>query len=144
MATTKFKRGDRVRLKAWVTKPKLAGADNLLPRGSIGICKEGGIVHIGNNAIPYVDVQTPELPNTYHSAMVAIEDLELMPEQQVHVVKDGKVYELRNNNPALRGKGLCKPCGLFHCDCSEAQNGRYSCLKPGTNYQEVTSGKLVS
>ena len=143
MATPTFKKGDRVRLGAWVTKPKLAGADNLLPHGRVGICKEGGIVHIGNNAIPYVGVQTPEIPKT-SSAIVAVEDLELMPERQVHVVKDGKVYELRNNEPALHGTNLCRSCALFRYKCKEAQNGKHPCFKPGTNYQEVASGKLVS
>jgi len=143
METPTFKKGNRVRLKAWVTKPKLAGADNLLPRGSIGICKEGGIVHIGNNAIPYVAVQTPELPNTYHSAMVAVEDLELMPERQVHVVKDGKVYELRKGQGDVVGVGDCCHCAFNGVNCSKTHPSE-SCLDGWYNYQEVASGKLVS
>ena len=142
MATPTFKKGDRVRLKAWVTKPKLAGADNLLPHGRVGICDEDSTALIVN-AFPYVCVKTPKLPKA-RRAIVAVEDLELMPERQVHVIKDGKVYELRNNEPALHGTNLCRPCALFRYNCKEAQNGKHPCFKPGTNYQEVASGKLVS
>ncbi len=142
METPTFKKGDRVRLKAWVTKPKLAGADNLLPHGRVGICKEGGIVHIGNNAIPYVDVQTPELPKA-RRAIVAIEDLELMPERQVHVVKDGKVYELRKGQGDVVGVGDCCHCAFNGVNCSKTHPSE-SCLTSWSNYQEVKSGKLVS
>ena len=133
-----FKKGDRVRLKAWVTTPKLAGADNLLPHGCVGICDGSDKAQIVN-AIPYVDVQTPKLPKTYHRAIVAIEDLELMPERQVHVVKDGKVYERRN----VEGVFCCKTCSFDNPDgfCAfpkaPCEGGFY-------NFQEVKSGKLVS
>ena len=144
MATPTFKKGDRVRLRAWVQPRRASVLGRLFEHGWVGVVQnstkydEGIVVLVQHNHNP----ENPSAP--FGQSFVYESYLELMPERQVHVVKDGKVYELRNNNPALRGTGLCKPCGLFHCNCSEAQNGRYSCLKPGTNYQEVTSGKLVS
>jgi hemin uptake protein HemP len=139
MKTSTFKKGDRVRLKAWVTKPKLAGADKLLPQGRVGICDEQKANRIVGG-IPYVAVRTPELLRAYHRAIVAVKDLELMPERQVHIVKDGKVYELR------RGRA-----GMLCCEKCEACFNKAPCelplvhvCPPGYAYQEVTSGKLVS
>lgn len=141
METPTFKKGDRVRLKAWVPPRRASVLGRLFEHGWVGVVQnsakydEGVVVLVQHN---HNDENVAGQSFVYES------DLELMPERQVHVVKDGKVYELRNNKPALRGTDLCKPCGLFHYNCLEAQNGRYSCLKPGMSYQEVSYGKLVS
>ena len=128
-----FKKGGRVRLKAWVTKTKLGGLDHLFPQGCVGIvtgtqgCVQG---------IPYLDLRVPTLKRTYHRVCVAVEDLELMPERQVHVVKDGKVYELRKKDPSLPS---CNSCDVMtsSATCPTPCPGYY-------NYKEVKSGKLVS
>lgn len=141
METPTFKKGDRVRLKAWVPPRRASVLGRLFEHGWVGIVQnstkydEGVVVLVQHN---HNDENVAGQSFVYES------DLELMPEQQVHVVKDGKVYELRDNNPSSCEVDLCKPCGLFHCDCSKAQKGRHSCFKLGTNYQEVASGKLVS
>ena len=133
---TKFKIGNRVRLKAWVTKTKLGGLDRLFPQGCVGIVtRTQGCVQ----GIPYLDLKVPTLEKSYHRVCVAIEDLELMPERQVHVVKDGKVYERRN----VEGVFCCKTCSFDNPDgfCAfpkaPCEGGFY-------NFQEVKSGKLVS
>lgn len=137
--TTVFKKGDRVRLKAWVTKAKLGGLDRLFPQGCVGIVtRTQGCVQ----GIRYLDLKVPTLEKSYHRVCVAVEDLELMPERQVHVVKDGKVYELRDNETTQ--KFACKRCDLCAKDgyCSYVPA---PCLNSwNTNFQEVTSGKLVS
>ena len=138
---TTFKKGDRVRLKAWITKTKLGGLDRLFPQGCVGIVtRTQGCVQ----GIPYLDLRAPTLKRAYHRVCVAIEDLELMPERQVHVVKDGKVhvvkdgkvYEMRKSEPT---KLPCIKCSLseFGKTCPTPCPGYY-------NYQEVKSGKLVS
>lgn len=131
-----FKKGDRVRLKAWITKTSLGGLDHLFPQGCVGIVTR----LLGNvQGIPYLDLKVPTLEKSYHRVCVAIEDLEPMPEQQVHVVKDGKVYELRQHSPDSSSCWNCSFYGLF-CEYPPAP-----CLDDcGKNFQEVKSGKLVS
>ena len=130
---TKFKIGNRVRLKAWITKTKLGGLDRLFPQGCVGIVtRTQGCVQ----GIPYLDLKVPTLEKSYHRVCVAVEDLELMPERQMHIVKDGKVYEMRKSEPA---KLPCIKCSLseFGKTCPKTCQIHY-------NFQEVTSGKLVS
>ena len=134
---TTFKKGDRVRLKAWITKTKLGGLDRLFPQGCVGIvtrtqgCAQG---------IPYLDLKVPTLEKSYHRVCVAVEDLELMPERQVHVVKDGKVYERRNASEL----GCCQTCHLLNKSGIGCQYPPAPCLGGFYNFQEVKSGKPVS
>ena len=128
-----FKIGERVRLKAYVTKTKLAGLDNLFPQGCVGIVTRT----TGNvQGIPYLQLRVPTLEKAYHRVCVAVEDLELMPERQVHFVRGGKVYEMRK---------CCPP--TLSCDTCRLRRKGKPCpdvCSPWNNYQEVASGKLVS
>ena len=138
--STMFKKGDRVRLKAWVTEPILKGCEKTFYQGIVGVVDSSVRKLYG---APFVDLKVPTTKRGYLRAFVAVEDLELMPERQVHVVKDGKVYELRDNAPNRVGTNLCAHCGLLW-HCPNALDGNFSCFRSVTNFQEVKSGKLVS
>lgn len=136
---TTFNIGDRVRLKAWITKTKLGGLDNLFPQGCVGIVT--GDKGLGWR-IPYLSLKVQTLQRSYHRVCAAVEDLELMPERQVHIVKDGKVYELRNTD-SKRNCYDCQDCAFRRMNCKALDPGS-SCENGWKNFQEVTSGKLVS
>jgi len=140
---TTFKKGDRVRLKAWVTKPMFGkGMERLFPQGCVGIVSYTSPGEVWSKGAPYVALQIPTLPKKYEF-LVSVEDLELMPEQQVHVVKDGKMYELRKGEGDVVGVGDCLHCAFRGTNCSKVHN-LDACTKGWYNYQEVKSGKLVS
>lgn len=136
METPTFKKGDRVRLKAWVAPRRASVLGRLFEHGWVGIVQnstkydEGVVVlvqHCHNDE------------NVAGQSFVYESDLELMPERQVHVVKDGKVYELREHSPDYSSCRNCSFYGLF-CEYPPAP-----CLDEcGKNFQKVTSGKLVS
>ena len=131
--TTGFKEGDRVRLKAWVKELILKGSEKSFPQGCVGIVSTK-VRHLYGT--PYLDLQSPLTKRNHLRAFVAVEDLELMPERQVHIVKDGKVYELRKKEPSLPS---CNSCDIMtsSATCPTPCPGYY-------NYKEVKSGKLVS
>ena len=133
---TTFKKGDRVRLKAWVTGPKFGkGMEHLFPQGCVGIVAYSSPGAVWSKGEPYIALCVPTIPKKY-KFLVAVEDLELMPERQVHIVKDGKVYELRKKEPSLPS---CNSCDIM--------TSPYTCRTPCPgyyNYKEVKSGKLVS
>ena len=133
---TTFKKGDRVRLKAWVPNPMFGkGTEHLFLQGCVGVVSYTSPGAVWSKGAPYVALQIPTLPKKY-KFLVSIEDLELMPERQVHVVKDGKVYELRKKEPSLPS---CNSCDVMpsSATCPTPCPGYY-------NYKEVKSGKLVS
>ena len=137
---TTFKKGDRVRLKAWVTGPKFGkGMEHLFPQGCVGIVAYSSPGAVWSKGEPYTALCVPTIPKKY-KFLVAVEDLELMPERQVHVVKDGKVYELRN----AAESGCCRNCHLLNKSGIGCQYPPAPCLGGFYNYQEVKSGKLVS
>ena len=133
---TTFKKGDRVRLKAYVAPRRASVICALFEQGWVGIVEDlrkwsKGVVvllrHLHNT-------ESPSAP--FGQSFVYVEDLELMPEKQVHVVKDGKVYELRKKEPSLPS---CNSCDIM--------TSPYTCRTPCPgyyNYKEVKSGKLVS
>lgn len=134
-----FKAGDRVRLKAWVTTPTIHGSEECFPQGAVGIVASNVRKLYGT---PYVDLKCSGTKRDYLRAFVAVEDLELMPERQVHVVKDGKVYELRDTDKD-RTTFDCPWCAFEGIECSQIPTIA-SCKNRRHNFQEVKSGKVVS
>lgn len=142
METPTFKTGDRVRLKAYANTTglhyKYFNHNNI---GIVGLQTDMyKLVIVGKE---HIVVRTAFPKNSRHHrypfSAVPAEDLELMPERQVHVVKDGKVYELRQYSP---DNNACRNCSFYGLSC-EYQPA--PCLDAfGKNFQEVSSGKLVS
>ena len=132
---TTFKIGDRVRLKAWVAPRRASALGRLFEQGWVGVVKT--YLNEPSNAVIVQHSHNPEHPSG--ESAVYEQDLELMPERQVHVVKDGKVYERRN----VEGVFCCKTCSFDNPDgfCAFpkalCEGGYY-------NFQEVKSGKLVA
>ena len=91
MAKFKYKEGDRVRLKAWVAPRRASVICALFEQGWVGIvensrkCSKGVVVLLRHQHNP----ENPSAP--FGQSFVYESDLELMPERQVHSVKDGKV-----------------------------------------------------
>lgn len=137
---TMFKRGDRVRLKAWVSDKVFSGSGTSFRQGDVGLVTRAQDGLSGLSEFVGVESNRTKHVDIWH--MIAEEDLELMPERQAHVVKDGKVYELRNTDKD-RTTFDCPGCAFEFAECSQipstapCENGRY-------NFQEVKSGKVVS
>ena len=129
---TTLKIGDRVRLKAWVAPRRASALGRLFEQGWVGVVKT--YLNEPSNAVIVQHSHNPEHPSG--ESAVYEQDLELMPARQVHIVKDGKVYEMRKSEPT---KLPCIKCSLseFGKTCPKTCQIHY-------NYQEVTSGKLVS
>ena len=139
METPTFKKGDHVRLKAWVQPRRASVLGRLFEHGWVGIVQNSAKYDEG---VVVIVQHCHNDENVAGQSFVYESDLELMPERQVHVVKDGKVYELRYSDKD-RGVFDCQDCAIRLLDCHKIdRNG--SCQGNWRNFQKVISGKLVS